>query len=117
MRKRKENDHVDNNTFPNIIYLFKVNKRNTIKKCETCSKLKIKTPERHWRRSAVFDFDFDVVDFEQVNVIWVHALNDIIICFKNYFSEYFSEFSLASRIYYQKVTKLLHKAESIKSRW
>ena len=47
MRKRKENDHVDNNTFPNIIYLFKVNKRNTIKKCETCSKLKIKTPERH----------------------------------------------------------------------
>ena len=29
------------------IYLFKVNNRNTRKGCETCSKLTIKTPERH----------------------------------------------------------------------
>ena len=28
------------------IYLFKVNQRNTSKRCETCSKLTIKTPER-----------------------------------------------------------------------
>ena len=28
------------------IYLFKLNKRNTWKRCEICSKLKIKTPER-----------------------------------------------------------------------
>ena len=31
---------------PANIYLFKVNKRNTRKRCEICSKLTIKTPER-----------------------------------------------------------------------
>ena len=29
------------------IYLFKVNNRNTKKRCEICSELTIKTPERH----------------------------------------------------------------------
>ena len=36
--------------FPAGIYLLKVNKRNTRIRCEICSKLKIKTPER--RRSG-----------------------------------------------------------------
>ena len=31
---------------PANIYLFKVNNRSTRKKCEICSKLTIKTPER-----------------------------------------------------------------------
>ena len=36
------------------IYLFKIN-RNTRKRCEVCSKLTIKAPERRqWRRSDVF---------------------------------------------------------------
>ena len=61
------------------IYLFKVNNKNTRKRCEICSKLTIKTPERrHWRRSAVFlvysepishlFFSVSIVDFEKVNV-------------------------------------------------
>ena len=29
------------------IYLFKVNNRNTRKKCNICSKVTIKTPEQH----------------------------------------------------------------------
>ena len=50
---------------PNNIYLFKVNNRNTIKRCKICLKLTIKTPERRqWRRSGV------IVDFEQVNLSW-----------------------------------------------
>ena len=37
------------------IYLFKINKINTIKKCVICSKLTIKTPEKyHWRCSWCF---------------------------------------------------------------
>ena len=32
---------------PVNIYLFKVNNRNTRKRCEICSKLTIKTPEQH----------------------------------------------------------------------
>ena len=32
------------------IYLLKVNNRNTRTRCETCSKLTIKTPERRQRR-------------------------------------------------------------------
>ena len=31
---------------PTNIYLFKVNNRNTRKRCEICSKLTTKTPER-----------------------------------------------------------------------
>ena len=34
-------------TNPANIYLFKVNNRNTRKRCEIWSKLTIKTPERH----------------------------------------------------------------------
>ena len=30
-----------------IIYISKVNNRNTRKRCETCAKLRIKTPERY----------------------------------------------------------------------
>ena len=42
------------------IYLIKVNKRNTRKKCEICSNLTVKTPERrHWHRSGVFAVNFE----------------------------------------------------------
>ena len=42
--------------------MFKVNNRNTRKRCEMCSKLTIKTPERcHRRRSGVF-----IVNFEHI---------------------------------------------------
>ena len=45
------------------IYLLKVNNKNTRTRCETCSKLKIKTPERRQKcRSSVF-----IVDFEDIS--------------------------------------------------
>ena len=60
------------------IYLFKVKNKNPRKRCEIWSKLPIKTPERHWRRSAVFIVYFEtishlffsvfIVDFEKVNI-------------------------------------------------
>ena len=41
-------------------YMFKVNNRNTRRRCEICSKLTIKTPERrHWCRSGVFIVNFE----------------------------------------------------------
>ena len=44
---------------PANIYLFKVNYRNTEKRCEVCSKLTIKAPEkRQWRRSGDFIVNF-----------------------------------------------------------
>ena len=43
--------------------MFKVNKRNTKTRCEICSKLTIKTPERHYSVS--------IVNFEQVNADWM----------------------------------------------
>ena len=50
-----ENIHYLQSTYPVNIYLFKTNNRNTRKKCETCSKLTIKTSERsQCRRSVVF---------------------------------------------------------------
>ena len=47
--------------------MFKINNRNTRTRCEICSKLSIKTPERsHWRRSGV-----SIVNFEQLNAGWL----------------------------------------------
>ena len=44
-------------------YMFKVNNGNTRTRCEICSKLTIKTPERRqWRRSGVF-----IVNFEHIS--------------------------------------------------
>ena len=39
-------------------YMFKVNNRNNRTRCEICSKLTIKTPERQ-RRSGVFIVNFE----------------------------------------------------------
>ena len=56
--------------FPAHIFLFKVSNRNTRKRCEICSKLIIKTPERHhWRRSGVF-----IVNFEYISHIFLVLL-------------------------------------------
>ena len=50
--------------YPAGIYLFKVHK-NTRTRCETCSKMTIKTPERrHWSRSGVF-----IVNFEHISLL------------------------------------------------
>ena len=48
---------------PAGIYLFKVNNRNTKLRCEICSKVTIKTLERHHcHRSGVF-----IVNFEHIS--------------------------------------------------
>ena len=69
------------NALPAVVYLLKVNKRNTITRCEICSKLTIKTSERrHWGRSDVFIVNFEhishlalvfyIVNFEHVIAAW-----------------------------------------------
>ena len=58
------------------IYLFKVNKKITRKRCEICSMLTIKTPERRqWRMSMLWTyftpfFSVSFVEFEQVTACW-----------------------------------------------
>ena len=45
-----------------VIYLLKVNNRNNRTRCEICSELTIKIPERRqWRRSGIF-----IVNFEHI---------------------------------------------------
>ena len=45
---------------PACIYLLKDNNGNTRTRCELCSKLTIKTPERRqWRRSGFFIVNFE----------------------------------------------------------
>ena len=46
-RKGKFNEKFNVNLYPDGIYMFKVNNRNSRAMCEICLKLKIKTPERH----------------------------------------------------------------------
>ena len=50
------------------IYMLKVNGKNTRARCEICSKLTIKTPER--RRSGVF-----IVNFEHVSHVALAILS------------------------------------------
>ena len=60
--------------------MFKVIHKNTRTSCEICSKLIIKTPERHpWRRSGVFIVSFEhishlilvlLVIFDHINAGW-----------------------------------------------
>ena len=48
-------------------YMFKVNNRNTRKRCKICSKLTIKTPERsHCRRAGAF-----IINFEQISYLFL----------------------------------------------
>ena len=64
--------------------MFKVNNRNTRTRCETCSKLTVKTPERcQWRRSGVSIVNFkhftpcssvSIVYFEHVIAGWDYGL-------------------------------------------
>ena len=63
---------------PAGIYLLKVNNRNTRTRCEICSKLIIKIPERR-RHSGIFIVNFEhftlcssvsIVNFEYVIVGW-----------------------------------------------
>ena len=55
--------------FPASIYPLKVNNRNTRTRCETFSKLTIKTPER---RQLYTPYScVSIVNFEQVNADWV----------------------------------------------
>ena len=50
-------------TDPAGIYLSKVTNRNTRARCEICSKLTIKTPERHqWRQLGRVFFVKIVID-------------------------------------------------------
>ena len=41
-----KNNPIAQHTYPAGNYMFKVNNRNTRTRCEICSKLTIKTPER-----------------------------------------------------------------------
>ena len=70
-------------SFPDNIYLFKVNNRSTRKRCEICSKLTIKAPERRqwllnvWMLNSTYSTPFSnasIVDLEQVHVSWVISL-------------------------------------------
>ena len=65
--------------------MFKVNNRNTRARCEICSKLTIKTPERRqWSRSGIFIVNFEHIlhlallflfaDFEQINADWERSI-------------------------------------------
>ena len=68
------------NIIPANIYLFKFSNINTRKRCELCSKLIIKTPERRHGIVLVFLYltlniihtflSVFIVDFKQVNVNW-----------------------------------------------
>ena len=79
------------NNYPTNICLFKVNNRNSRKRCEICSKLTMKTPERHWRHwrcSGVF-----IVNFEHISHLFLLLLLLTLIEQENVKSDWFSSYS------------------------
>ena len=60
-------------------YMFKFNNRNTRTRCEICSELTIKTPERHyWCRSSVFIVNFEHI-LHLVQVFLLSTLSRLIL--------------------------------------
>ena len=56
--------------FPGGIYLL--NNGNTRARCEICSKLARKTPERRqWRRSGVYIVDFEHISYLVLVFLWL----------------------------------------------
>ena len=50
--------------YPASIYLLKGGNRNARLRCEICSKLTIKIPERHqWRRFEIFIVNFEHISY------------------------------------------------------
>ena len=77
LRRKKSVTLVSICMYPANIYLLKPKCRNTRRKCEKCSNLTIKTPERRqWRQCHMTYFTLfssvSIIDFEQVNVSWVY---------------------------------------------
>ena len=78
--------------------LFKVNNKNTRKRCEIRSRLTIKTLERHqWRRSEFFIFNFEHIShLLLVFSCWLWTVKCLLGCWKFYlmqtiiFSSYLS---------------------------
>ena len=59
--------------FPAGNYMFKFNNKNTRTRCEICSKLTIKIPERrHWHRFGIFIVNFE--HFEHILHLFVMFL-------------------------------------------
>ena len=56
--------------FPAGNYMFKVNNRNTRTRCEICSKLAIKIPERRQRPYFTPCSSVSIVNFQHVNAGW-----------------------------------------------
>ena len=64
-------NHFEIRWYPVGYYMSKVNNRNTKTRCETSSKLTIKTPERRQ------EFVMFLLNFEQVNSSWVVLFFDV----------------------------------------
>ena len=65
--KYEKSIHKLNNKYPACNYPLKVNNRNTRTRCEICSKLTIKIPERRQWPYFTLCSSVSIVNFEQVN--------------------------------------------------
>ena len=108
---------------PANTYLFKVNNKNTRKRCKICSKLIIKTQERRqWHRSGVFIVTFEhislfsvsIFDFEQVNITWVLRL---VIAFMAIQSSNLSVDIITLFINHRTFTKIWYSVKKVAKPW
>ena len=88
--------HLLKSNDPDNIYLFKLNNRNTGKRCEMWSKLAIKTKDRR-RRKYNEDFIFHTLAFPDYKHLSTYDLRlyEIIIHIKNFIDIVWPCFSLA----------------------
>ena len=63
-KKCFHNEITNSKQYPASNYIFKVDNRNTRRRCEICSKLIIKIPERRqWRFSGIFIVKFEHISY------------------------------------------------------
>ena len=80
---RKYN-YSNNTHYPATIYLFKVNNRNTRRRCEICPTFIITTSERcHWCRSGVFIVNFKSrqLFLQKISIIYVWLVSKYVLAF------------------------------------
>ena len=74
--------------FPAKIYLFKVNNRNTRKRCEICSKLTIKTPSVFIVKFEHISYLFLVFLLSTLNQVNVSLEGHYVVCKNNFGAQF-----------------------------
>ena len=90
------------NSIPTGNYMFKVNSKNTRKKCKICSKLTLKTPEWSHQNGQTHSSKSSVVS-RRIVWVWLNILMESFWCLYCWLWTYFTPCSVVSLVNFEQV--------------